>query len=447
MPDRVNRIGIARAKLSPQERTVLRWAAAVFLAIIADGALRKWVLPSSLQAVPYLAKDMLAALFLLGYPQRTRARWAKRLTPFVFGICVCLLPAFLIGLTKVPVGAITVFKNAVLWPLFAVRMGSYLTKGVIERLSKLALATTVPMAVLAIAQYFAGPESILNRYAWDDTSFTSGIATAGDFVRATGTFSYVAGLVSFSLVMFCLFVGRGLSARGGGELWLAIAGAAGAVVCGLVTGSRLVEVFMTAVAAIVIISVPKGRSARLVGGIVAAGVVGTLLWNSSIAQGIVERWSSTENSDVSDRIAGTGQPINEMLFLNPVGIGLGMYSGISAVDGVNADLPWNESPLQRLAGETGMLGFMAAILTMGLVVRATRWTFAGRDTARKTRLLPIAAGALIQVAMGLWYDHTATGLWWWTIALWLGDCLAAAQAGRIAARPNPPLVPAEAPVA
>jgi hypothetical protein len=438
MPTKVNRGGITRPKLSLREREILRWAAAVFLAIILDGALRKWVLPSSLRAVPYFAKDVLAGLFLLTHPARTKARWAKHLSPFVLGICICLAPSFLLGLTKAPAGAVTVFKNAVLWPLFGIRMGSYLTKGVTERLWKLALATTIPMAVLASVQYYAGPASILNRYAWDDMTLLGDVAAAGDFVRATGTFSYIVGLASFSLVMFCLFLGRSLSARGTAELWFNISGLGAAVVCGLVTGSRGIEVFMAAVAVIVVIFVPKRNSIRLIGGIVAAGIVSALLWNSSLAQGVIERWNGTENSELSDRLAGTGQPIDEMLVENPLGMGLGLYAGISAANGVSANLPYNETPLNKIATETGILGCMAVLLGMGLIIRAARWTIA----ARKTYLLPIAVGALMQVGIGLWYDHTSTGLWWWTIALWLGDALASGHAICTVTRPTPQLIPA-----
>jgi hypothetical protein len=440
MPSNVSRIGIRHAKLSGREREVLSWAVAVFLSIIADGALRKWVLPASLQAVPYFAKDVLAGLFLFGHPQRTKARWAKRLTPFVLGICICLMPAFVLGLTKVPVGAVTILKNAVLWPLFAIRMGSYLTEGVTERLWKLAMAITILMAALASVQYYTGPGSILNRYAWDDMSLLGGVAAAGQFVRATGTFSYIAGLVAFSMVMFCLSLGRSLSARDGSQLWLGISGLAGAVVCGLVTGSRSIEVFMATVVAIVVFFIPKRNSVRLIVGMVAAGIIGAILWNSSFAQGVNGRWSRTEDGEVSNRIAGTGQPIIEALLENPVGIGLGLYSGVSAATGVTTYLPYNEDPLNRLAGETGILGCMAALLGIGLIIRVARWTFASRDAVRKTYLLPIAVGALIEVAMGLWYNHTATGLWWWAIALWIGDGLAAGRTVCIIASANPQLL-------
>src|SRR5579871_6861474 len=87
--------------LSHQERKIAYWAGAIFLAILADGVLRKWVLAPNAQAIPYFAKDILATLFVLTHRQPKAARLAKRLTPFVTGISICLAPAFLLGLAKV----------------------------------------------------------------------------------------------------------------------------------------------------------------------------------------------------------------------------------------------------------------------------------------------------------------------------------------------------------
>jgi hypothetical protein len=429
-----------RPTLSKRERMVFFWSIAIFLAIIADGALRKWVLPPrlTLQAIPYFAKDVLVGLFLLGHARPKKARWTKHLTPFILGIFVCLLPALLVGLNKGSVGAIVIFKNAVMWPLFAVRMGSYLTQNVTQRLWKFALACTIPMAVLAGAQYFSGPASILNRYAWDDITLLGGtVAIAGGFVRATGTFSYLAGLAAFSMAMFCLFVGRSLSARRGPELWLAISGLAGAVVCGLATGSRVIQVFMAAVIAAVMIFVPKRHSIRLFGALLGAGVVIAVLWHSSLSQGVLSRWTHTDEEEFRSRATPTslGQPIIETLSSDPIGIGLGSYSGIAAYNGSTEELAYNEYATNKVATEAGILGMIAIALGIGLVLRASLWTLALQDSWRKSRLLPIATGTLIQLVIGLWYDHTATGLWWWTIGLWLGDALVSVKVPRTVAKP------------
>jgi hypothetical protein len=428
MPLRPKSVRTKAAKLSVQEQVAMRWAIAVFLATIADGAVRKWLLPSSLQAIPYFAKDVVAGLFILVYRAPKEARWTRRLMPFVGGITLCLAPAFLLGLSKAPSGAIVVFKNAVLWPLFAICLGSYLTETVIERLWRFAVLCSIAMAAFSCLQYFTGAASVLNRYAWEDMTQLGSIAVAGDFVRATGTFSYISGLAAFSMVMFCAFFGRSISAKRG-ELWLAIAGLSSAVICGLTTGSRGIQAFMAVVATVVIVIVPKNHSVRLMGGIVGAGMIAAILWNSSLAQGVTERWTGTLDDEITGRLTGaiTGQPIIETLAANPIGLGLGLYTGISALAGITADLPYNESASNRIAAETGVLGFMATALGLALIIRATGWTLSAQNAVRKSRVLPIAAGALIQLTLGLWYDHVATALWWWIIALWFGGTFNSAK--------------------
>jgi hypothetical protein len=117
-------------------------------------------------------------------------------------------------------------------------------------------------------------------------------------------------------------------------------------------------------------------------------------------------------------------------------LGLGLYTGISSRNGDNAFLAYNEGPLNKIAVEAGVPGFMALLLGVGLIIRAGLWTVALKDSGRKVRLIPIAIGALIAVAQGLWYDHVATGLWWWVIALWLGDALPITRTRTTIVRPS-----------
>jgi len=303
------------------------------------------------------------------------------------------------------------------------------------------LACSIGMAVLGTVQHLASPTSVLNRYAWDGGGAVKmPIAVAGGYVRATGTFSYIAGLTAFSMIMFCLFLGRSLSARRGRARWLAIVGLGSAVVCGSVTGSRAVLVFVAVVTAGTLVFIPKRNMARLTYGLIGAGAVLGLIMASPVSEGILSRWCSTSAQEAEGRITGsaTGQPILETLGANPVGWGLGLYTGVSAYSGSEAaaELPYNESIWNRVAAEAGLAGLLALLLGAGLIVQTGRWTLAVADPARKTRLLPLAIGALIQVAIGLWYDHTSTGLWWWAISIWWGDGVVERQRVRIVLGPE-----------
>ncbi len=418
-------------KLSRQERGIALWATAVLLAILADGALRKWLVPPSYQAVPYFAKDVVVSLFLLTHWPRRTARWAQRLMPFVGGLGLCLAPTLVLGLTKAPAGAVVVFKDAVLWPVFAIQIGSYLTPKVVERLLGVALVCTIAMAVLSGSQYFSSPSALINRYAWTDVNSVADIAVSGKFVRATGTFSYITGLSSFSIYMFCVFFGRAISASDAWGRFVGIVGVAAATPCGLVTGSRIVEVVLGVAVIVALFVVPRKYGLRLFAGIAGAAVVLALVWDSSLSQGVLDRWITVGSDEAAKRITNTqvGQPILETLLGNPIGLGLGVYAGVSSYSRYTQDLPYNETFPNRLAAEAGLLGYLAFFLAIGLVARAFFRTLADRDATRKSRLVPIAIVAIIQVSLGQWYDHTGTALLWWTIALWFGDAFGTSQNG------------------
>jgi hypothetical protein len=424
--------------LTAGERKVFQWATAILFAIILDGAARKWLLPPSLQAIPYFAKDILAAIFVLTYPINDRYAWAPRLGRYILAIAVLLAPAFVMGLAEVPLGAIVVYKNAVLWPLFAVCLGQRLTERVVQRLLKLLLICSIGMACLAILQYNSSRGSILNRYAWGEEAtaeFLKGIAVAGEFVRATGTFSYISGLSAFSLASFSLFLGRSLSLARGRDLLFASVGVTSALICGFASGSRSVQVFMFAVGAVSLVLAPKRKryTSRLVGGLISAAVVVLMIWNTSMSKGVVDRWAGTDEDNFRGRVTGssTGQPVSEVLRGNPFGRGLGIYSGFATLNGAQdrLNLAYNEGSNSRVAVETGILGFGAIMLGFGFILRAASWMSKIRNPALKTRLIPVFAGALIALVLGVWYDHNSTALWWWTIGIWLGEGLAIPKFG------------------
>jgi hypothetical protein len=342
------------------------------------------------------------------------------------------------GLAEVPLGAIVVYKNAVLWPLFAVCLGQRLTERVVQRLLKLLLVCSIGMACLAVVQYNSGRGSILNRYAWGEEAtaeFLRGIAVAGDFVRATGTFSYITGLAAFSLATFSIFLGRSLSLARGRDLLSASIGVASAVVCGLASGNRSVQVFMLAVGTASLILAPKQKryTSRLVGGLLSAAVMVIVIWNTSISKGVVGRWAGTDQDYFRGRVTGstTGQPVSEILRGNPFGRGLGIYSGFATLNGATdrLNLAYNEGSNSRVAVETGIVGFGAIALGFGFILRAASWMSKIRNPALKTRLIPVFAGILIALFLGVWYDHNATALWWWTIGIWLGEGLAIPRFG------------------
>jgi hypothetical protein len=344
----------------------------------------------------------------------------------VLGVGICLAFSFADGLFQFPIGAIVVYKNAVLWPLFAIRMASVINQQIVNRLWKFLVAAGGGIALLASAQYFSPPSSILNRYAWEAEKWGLGAATAGDFVRATGTFSFIAGLSSFGLVLFCLSVGRLVSLRDSRDLPAAVGGLVSAATCGLLSGSRSVEVSMAAILSITLFTMPRKQTARLAVTLAVLALVFGALWNSSFASGVLARWNGTQEGEIQDRALGQGlgQPIDVSLIQHPLGIGLGLYSGFSSYSGKqeSLDLPYNENIQSRIATEAGLPALVALFLSAALLIRAGEWIWK-RKTVPKARAIPFAAGALMAIITCQWYDHTGTGLWWWSTGFLLGECM------------------------
>jgi hypothetical protein len=188
-------------------------------------------------------------------------------------------------------------------------------------------------------------------------------------------------------------------------------------------------VFCGLVAVLLSLFVPKKQAMRLLGGIVGIGFIIAVLWNTSLASGVVGRWNTSEDGELSGRITGSsvGQPILRTIADNPIGIGLGLYSGIAAYGGDSSELAYNEGAPNRIAAEAGLLGYAAMAAGLALILKAVFWSWK-MEAARKTKLLPIAIGATIQIGLGVWYDHVGTALWWWLISLWFGYILAPQRA-------------------
>jgi len=98
------------------------WFIAVLLATVLEGGLRKWLLPAPLHSLAYISKDVLALAFIVHAGFRQDFKNAAVLRDRVILITALLLPALTLGLTWSVSGAVIVFKNAVLWPLFAIYM-------------------------------------------------------------------------------------------------------------------------------------------------------------------------------------------------------------------------------------------------------------------------------------------------------------------------------------
>lgn len=189
------------------------WRAAVkvaFVAVLVEGAIRKWVLSSG-QELAYFLKDV----FLFGAYLRFYFAPEPELRAYVLRI-----PGMLIFLlcTVVSFSALNANIGSPLLALYGLKiyfmyvplafMMPYLfrdTRQMTRQLTWYALLA-IPICVLGFLQYHSDRFSVLNTFAagMGETGATG--FGVGDRARVTGTFSYITGHATFVIVFFTLVV-------------------------------------------------------------------------------------------------------------------------------------------------------------------------------------------------------------------------------------------------
>jgi hypothetical protein len=219
----------------------LFWA--YFLLLIFEGALRKWIIPP-LSAPLLLIRDPIALMII--FEAYRENKWPEKWSS-ITGI----LTAGLIGigvLQLVAVGnpwfaAVYGLRSYLLPFPVAFIMGENLDQEDLRKFGVAVLWILLPMTLLEIAQYRAPAGSFLNKGAYEGAEQ---IRYVGERVRASGTFSFVTGPMSFAPLaaafVFYGFVNEKLAPK-----WLLWASAFALVLSVPVVGSRTVVVQLASV--------------------------------------------------------------------------------------------------------------------------------------------------------------------------------------------------------
>jgi len=202
--------------------------------LIFEGVLRKWVVPS-LSSVLLLARDpVVIAIYAL----------ALRQGIFPLNRAVASLGVLCLGMFAAALFAshgshiVTLYglrANFLHLPLIFI-MAQVLTRDDVERFGKAVLVLAVPMTMLMVAQFRAGPDAFINATAGGGEG--EQLRGAMGKIRPPGFFSFITGAAQF-LTLLSAFVFYGLLNRRFISPWL-LNGAAFALVVALaVSTSRL----------------------------------------------------------------------------------------------------------------------------------------------------------------------------------------------------------------
>ena len=164
-----------------------------FILLIFEGSLRKWILPDQSDLL-LLVRDPIAIwIYYLAYAQNIFPSDNKYLSRLIGWTILASIVSLVVNKTHPAVIAYGIHTNFLHFPLIFV-IGRVLRGKDIVRFGYAILILTLPMIFLCQAQFEGDRYDIMN-VAAGGTGYQ--LETSGGKVRASGTFSFVSGIVFF----------------------------------------------------------------------------------------------------------------------------------------------------------------------------------------------------------------------------------------------------------
>jgi len=413
----------------------------VFVLLVFEGALRKWVFPWG-QAGIYLVKDaiLLAAYFgflLDGQRNQPALRSAGPIKfvlilSFVFG-CLEVLnpnsPSILVGL----VGLKTYFLYAPVAFIFPYTIKS---REQLFDLIRRYLIMAIPVAVLGFVQIAAGPESRLNTYV----SYSEDVEAAGvqfgaayDLVRTSGTFSFISGYATFLSFVSFLAIGynmaRGWRLKNNIAPILALILAIGAM---FTTGSRAPVYILVATGPLILGMAVASRvlapqmAMRLFILIPIFAIVAVSL-SPRAYEGFVERATSSSDDTLYSRVvsAPLDQTIGALSEAPALGFGIGTTHAAGLTIMQTDEFWWlhglivEEEPA-RVTEELGVIGLLLIYFLRFLIATfALRCAMSFKDPAYRSLGIVLTAYLAVYILLPSINNPTASLYYWGALGLLL----------------------------
>ena len=387
--------------------------------LLFEGALRKWVVPG-LAAPLLLVRDPIMLLIIGSYWSAGRRFFnAYTLPLLLLGVLSFLLSlAFAHGNLYIAIfGLRTLFLH---FPLIFI-MGNVLSRDDVERIGRYLLYALPFITLLNGLQFYSPQTAWVNRGVGGDTE-GGGFSGAMGYFRASGPFSFTAGLTTFyGLAAAYVFYFLGATDRIN-RLWLIVGVTAALAAIPLSISRGYFFQFLLCGVFFVAASLRNAKSVRnLIIGLVVTPVLMLVLINLEFVQTAVEvlvtRFELAAKSEgglegtLGDRFLGgllggfTGQ---DGIPWYGAGLGLGTNVGASLYGKANEFLVAEEE-WKRVAGEMGpFLGIPVILLRIALgaqmMLLGIRSLF--RDNALPFMLLSFG---LLQVLQASWSSPTTLG--------------------------------------
>lgn len=417
----------------PARRMAVRLAFLFYVLLLAEGPLRKWVLPGASNVLVFLRDPVMVALLLAGArlpsSPAVRRAWAGY-GIVVLGFAACAT-AQLATVDVPPLALLAGLRNYFLFVPLAWIVGDAFRPADYARWLRLNLWLAGPVALLVVAQYRAPPGALINAAPGGDTEGV--FLLVADVVRPYGLFSFTLGHSVYAAWMVGVALAAAVAPRSSAlPAPLVGVGGLGAVIMSAFSGSRTTLLLAGTVLGVFAVAAALGRDpvarrrAVLVGGLLVGLAAVTAVLVPDLVDHLVERQDVAVASE-----GGTGERIGRVLTefagqldaVPALGFGLGAGTNVAAyLANGRTDRVLAEYELTRMVQELGpYFGLLAIALRWGL---AAGLAAATARAARRGNLQPACTLGLV-VPLLLVHDvtgqNTMIGLAWFAVGLLLSS--------------------------
>lgn len=235
--------GLSSSRERARRRFVLT-VFAVYLLVIFEGSLRKYVAPQLGQYIFFIRDPFVIYALVLaaanGLWPRNHAFLNLSLLMGAVGVLLFAVQCVIFGLdaTRLILGVYG-WRAYFLYVPLAFLIGANFSGEDVTRFARLTLLLAIPIAALVFLQFFSSPGAAINVGVAEDKEFQfESVGVTVDRIRTTGPFTSTQGQAQFTTLAFVFVMAAALAARRAIGIPLMLASAAATLTCLALSNSR-----------------------------------------------------------------------------------------------------------------------------------------------------------------------------------------------------------------